>query len=133
MSRPTDPPAGWRFPRGREDGRQPRERESVGDQRSSAETFYEVAKQSPNGARAAGEHVRNRIRYAQLHFRARSRLAPQAQFRADLLGALTHVPQPPMPCRSGLQVLRVDARTVVADAHAQLASAVGDLRFDVTG
>ena len=50
-----------------------------------------------------------------------------------MLGALTHVRQSPVPCASGVQVLRVDARPVVADAHAKLPCTVRDFRFDVTG
>src|SRR5262245_27866982 len=83
-------------------------------------------------AATTGGAVRNRTWYAQLDFGADSDLAPQAELGTNLFGALTHVRQTPVPRPSCVQVLRIDALSVVSNAQADLTYTVGHLRFDVT-
>ena len=74
--------------------------------------------------------VRNRAWNAQVHFRARSDLAPDIESRADLFGALAHARQTPVSITSRVQELRVDALSIIPDAQPKKAFAIGDLGFD---
>src|SRR5262249_44808141 len=92
-----------------------------------------LAEEATKKAAPTGGTVRQRTRYAQLHFGTGADFTPQAQFGTNLVGALTHVRQTKVSWPFCIQVLRVDALSIVPDAQAELTYSVRDLRFDVIG
>ena len=127
-----DSPAVRRRLRGGGDGRRPRERELA--ERSAFISRSLLPESSPNKPRRTGV-CRTRPHLARaaplrcrLPLRSRSSVRqPICSARSRMLG------RPQCPGASGVQVLRIDALSIVPDAHADLPCAIRDLRFDVTG
>ena|SRR5207245_6070849 len=94
--------------------------------------FLAFAKEPKTGP-AAGDRVRDGAGDAQVHLRPGSGLAPNLELRTDLLSALAHPLQAPVPFTSRVHYVWVDSRSIIPNPKPQKAFRIRDFRFDFGG